>query len=274
MALRSPGREPRIRAKLNAKFTQSAQKFIYRYTTRRLDADDAEEVVFLNYGYEEDPPMSVPLAEVDEPNRYAIQLYHSTATQADLRGKRVLEVGCGHGGGAAYLARALQPSSYTGLDVNPVGIEYCRKTHDVAGLDFVQGDAEDLPFGDQSFDAVLNVESSHLYPRFPRFLEEVARVLAPGGHFLYTDARAAHAIAGWEAALAAAPLRLCTQRVINTEVRRGMATTLQQWQNVIDRVTPRPLRRVVRDFAPAQRAYDDLGSDGSSEYRMYSFVKE
>jgi ubiquinone/menaquinone biosynthesis C-methylase UbiE len=51
----------------------------------------------------------------------------------------------------------------------------------VTGLDFVHGDAESLPFSDGSFDAVINVEASHAYPRLTRFLEEVVRVLRPGG---------------------------------------------------------------------------------------------
>ena len=44
--------------------------------------------------------MALPLAESEEPDRYFIQLYHRVATQVDLTGKRVLEVSCGHGGGA------------------------------------------------------------------------------------------------------------------------------------------------------------------------------
>jgi hypothetical protein len=59
--------------------------------------------------------MVVPLQPGDEPNRPCIQLYHHVATQVALRGKNVLEVSCGHGGGAAYLGRALQPQSYTAL---------------------------------------------------------------------------------------------------------------------------------------------------------------
>ena len=43
----------------------------------------------------------------------------------------------------------------------------------------MHGDAESLPFADRSFDAVINVEASHAYPHFPRFLAEVARVLRP-----------------------------------------------------------------------------------------------
>ena len=63
--------------------------------------------------------MALPLAESDEPNRYSIQLYHRVAAQVDLTGKRVLEVSCGHGGGASYVMRTLGPASYTGLDLNP-----------------------------------------------------------------------------------------------------------------------------------------------------------
>lgn len=256
--------------KLNEQFTQGVQKFIYRYATGRLESDD---VRFLNYGYEEDPVMDVQLAASDEPDRYSIQLYHSTAAQADLNGKRVLEVGCGHGGGASYLVRTAHPASYTGLDLNPVGIDFCRRRHDLPGLEFRQGDAEDLPFADQSFDAVINIESSHLYPRFPVFLTEVARVLRPGGYFLYADARSSQEVAGWKVALANAPLRMVSERPINAEVRRGMEKHLDRWQYVIDRATPALLRGLVRRFAPARRAYEDLRSGGSVEYRMYSFTK-
>jgi hypothetical protein len=66
--------------------------------------------------------MGLPLAASDERNRFGIQLYHRTATQADLSGKQVLEVSCGHGGGAcSYFVRTLRPASYTGLDFNADG---------------------------------------------------------------------------------------------------------------------------------------------------------
>ncbi len=162
-------------------------KYLLPLGTRQV----GDEVVFFNFGYEEDPPMALPLAATDEPNRYCIQLYHVTASQVDLAGKKVLEISCGAGGGASYIMRNLGPASYTGLDLNPASIDKCRDRHQLPGLDFVQGDAENLPFPDQSFDAVINVEASHQYPHFRRFLTEVARVLGPGGHFLYTDSRRA-----------------------------------------------------------------------------------
>lgn len=159
-------------------FNRLVSKSFYRLQTRMFDDDD---VVFLNIGYEEDPPMAVPLVESDEPHRFYIQLYHRAATEADLRGKRVLEVGCGHGGGASYLTRTMHPASYTGLDRNQGAIAFCRRRHQLPNLDFVLGDAERLPFPDRSFDAVINVESSAAYPHFSRFLAEVARVLRAGG---------------------------------------------------------------------------------------------
>lgn len=126
--------------------------------------------------------MDLPLVESDEPNRFYIQLYHRTATQVDLNGARVLEVSCGHGGGASYLVRTLCPASYPGLDRNTEGVAFWRERHNLLGLDFVQGDAENLPFVDQSLDAVINVEASHCYPRFASFLAEGAGA-APGRAF-------------------------------------------------------------------------------------------
>jgi SAM-dependent methyltransferase len=105
--------------------------------------------------------MALPLDAFDEHNRYSIQLYHRTTTQVDLSGKEVLEVSCGHGGGASYLVRTFRPASYTGLDLNTAGIAFCQTEHNLPGLDFVHGNAEDLPFADQSFDALINIEVSH-----------------------------------------------------------------------------------------------------------------
>ncbi len=245
----------------------------YPFLTRRQAADD---IVFLNLGYEEDPPMALPLAASDEPNLFYIQLYHRTATQADLNGAQVLEVSCGHGGGASYLMRTLRPASYTGLDFNPAGVAFCRERHNLPGLDFVQGDAENLPFVDQSFDAVINVEASHCYPRFPRFLAEVARVLRPGGHFLYCDFRSRHLIAEWESAIAEAPMEVRSCRIINAEVLRGIEKNTHHWSLDLADRDPSPfLRRFGRAFAVGQGSpiYRDLKSGGLS-YREYWLVKD
>jgi len=248
------------------KLHQQMQKYVYRYLTRRISADD---FLFINWGYEQSPPMALPLEASDEPYRYCIQLYHRTAAQADLGGKRVLEIGCGHGGGASYLMRALQPASYTGLDLNPAGIAFCQKRHNLAGLEFVQGDAENLPFADESFEVVINIESSIHYRQFPRFLAEVARVLRPGGHFLYADFRPRYAIAAWEAALANAPMRMLSQSVINAEATRGIRLGRDRSSHAD--FHSKDLSTLWSSGLTAKM--ERLLQSGGLSYRMYCFAK-
>jgi len=239
-------------------------KHYYPFITR-ISGDD---LVFMNWGYEEDPPMTLPLEGSDELNRFPIQLYHRTATQVDLKGKKVLEVSCGHGGGASYLVRTLGPASYTGLDLNSAGLDSCRKRHQLPGLDFVQGNAENLPFPDQSFDAVINIEASHLYAQFPRFLAEVARVLRPGGHFLYADIRRGDSVAKWNEDLGNAPMRLMSQKVINEEVARAVQKNVPQLLKVMSRVAP---------AFYVDKLYGGIGrelSNGKISYRMFCFANE
>jgi len=243
----------------------------YPFVTRRLRDDG---VIFLNYGFETDPPWGLRLDAADEANRACIQLYHHVATPADLRGKHVLEISCGHGGGASYLTRTRAPAYYAALDLNPTGIAFCRARHRVDGLTFVQGDAENLPFAEATFDAVINVEASHCYPSLDRFFAEVARVLRPGGHFLYADFRFESYLPAWEKALAAAPLRLQAMRVINAGVLRGMKLNSARSAELIARHLPRWVQSLGRDFAGVEgsRIYNALEKNELS-YRSYHFTK-
>jgi SAM-dependent methyltransferase len=251
-----------------AAFNPVVSKFTYRFQTRAVDSD----VVFLNWGYEEDPPMAIALADSDEPSRFAAQLYHRVATQVDLTDKCVLEVGCGHGGGASYVLRTLRPASYTGLDVNPAAIAFCSKSHRLPGLHFVHGNAEKLPFSAQSFDAVINIESSGAYLHFSRFLAEVARVLRPGGHFLYADLRPRRRIAAWETALANAGLQVLSRRDITAQVLSGMELGTPRMLDLNGRMPPY-LRRIGREFCgvTGTKFYGAMRS-GKYSYRMYCFT--
>ena len=64
---------------------------------------------FMNYGYHS-PELDLNLSEEDNIERYPIQLYHFVTSHVDIKGKNVLEVGSGRGGGASYIARYLSPS--------------------------------------------------------------------------------------------------------------------------------------------------------------------
>jgi len=166
----------------------------------------------------------------------------------------------------------LGPASYTRLDLNPSIVELCRKRHKLPGLDFVQGDAQDLPFADETFDAVINVEASHQYPDFARFLGEVARVLRPGGHFLYTDNCRRRFVGMWEAALAEAPLRRISERDIDDEALRGLKENTRRSQALLGRRMPVFLADIIGHGFSAMDW--DLRRAGGISYRLYCFTKD
>lgn len=162
---------------------RTAYEFLGRYYSH------TDHWRFMNYGYAfADPARRIAVRPDEEAERYNAQLYHIVAAQGDLAGKRVLDVGSGRGGGASYVHRYFAPRSTTGLDLAASAVRFCRRVYaGIEGLDFRVGNATDMPFVDDSFDAVVNVESAHCYRDRPAFFAEVLRVLRPGGEFLYTD---------------------------------------------------------------------------------------
>lgn len=101
---------------------------------------------------------------------------------------RWLEVACG----AAMVGRALAPQvgSVHGVDLTPAMIERAREEAAAAGLEntgFSLGDATMLEFEDGSFDGAVTRFSFHHIPAPQRALEEMARVVRPGGHVVVAD---------------------------------------------------------------------------------------
>jgi ubiquinone/menaquinone biosynthesis C-methylase UbiE len=139
---------------------------------------------FMNYGY---APLSAELSGSTEPEKYCLQLYRQLVGATPLAGKRVVEVSCGRGGGAAHVAASFRPESYLGIDISENNLALASKRYGASNLAFQQGNAESLPLDAGSADVVLNVEASHLYDSPVKFFGEVHRVLVPGGRFLHVD---------------------------------------------------------------------------------------
>lgn len=238
----------------------------YQQISRRCPWDS---VVFLNYGYaalggDDSPP---ELGEYDETNRHAIQLYQHLASKINMTGKAVLEVGSGRGGGASFVARCLGPKSVIGLDLSSAAVDFCKRSHRVRGLRFQVGDAENLPFGENQFDIVMNVESSHCYPRINRFLSEVCRVLRPGGHFLFCDVRRREQIESLDRMLAMCGLIMDGQWDITSNVLAALDQMASQRQRLIAKSVPRPIARSFESFAglPGGTIYESF-REGERRY--------
>lgn len=143
------------------------------------------EFSVLNYGFSSEPERSVIAA--DEPEFYCLRLYEHTVGETPLAGRDVLEVSSGRGGGANFVSRTFHPRRMLGVDLSPENVRLARGRVPLPGVEFLVGNAEQLDLPDQSFDAVINIEASHLYDNRNRFFAEVLRVLRPGGYFCYTD---------------------------------------------------------------------------------------
>ena len=96
-------------------------------------------------------------------------------------GARVLDVACGTGNAAIRAAEA--GAEVTGVDLTPELFDAARAEAAQAGVtvDWVQGDAEELPFEDAAFDVVLSTFGCMFAPRHAVAASEIARVLRPGG---------------------------------------------------------------------------------------------
>ena len=97
-------------------------------------------------------------------------------------GGKALDLCCGHGNVSAGLVAA--GSDVTGLDFSPPMLELAKAA--VPEATFVAGDAMNLAFDDDSFDAVTNGFGIPHVPEPPRVIAEAGRVLRPGGRFAFS----------------------------------------------------------------------------------------
>jgi thioesterase domain-containing protein/acyl carrier protein len=230
---------------------------------------------FLNLGYEPDGQSQddarIRIAD-HLVNSSSIRLVHEVlGGYSPDAGCEVLDAGCGRGGTISQLQQHFSVERITGIDLSPRAIAFCKEHHGASNTSFLAADAEALPFPDQSFDVVLNIESSHSYPNIEAFYREMRRVLRPGGRFLYADL---FPVEQWETLrtrLRAAGLTLLHERDITTNVLRAC-----------DRVAASRIHAfaadndatVMADFlaVPGSRLYNDMSS-GRSSYRILQLAR-
>jgi ubiquinone/menaquinone biosynthesis C-methylase UbiE len=253
------------------------RKRVWRQWYQYLAGYQVADWRFMNYGYsalDAAEPQLILQAD-DEPDRYAIQLYHRVAGAIDLKGREVLEIGSGRGGGSSFVKRYHHPSHMTGVDISAKAIQFCREHHRIDELSFLQGDAEALPLGDHAFDAVFNVESSHCYGSMPVFLREVNRVLRPGGHFLFADFRATSELGQLQAQLAGSGMAILEHQDITPQVLAALRQDSARKLAMIKGRVSQPLIGTFRQFAGIEGSDIYAGfQSGTVGYVRYVLQKQ
>jgi len=109
-----------------------------------------------------------------------------------MPGERILDLGCGRGEDTLQAAHLVGPGGLaTGLDLTAAMVTKARENSAkacIANAVFVQGDIEDLPFSDSSFDGVMSNCVINHAPDKLKVYQEIRRVLSPGGRFVVADA--------------------------------------------------------------------------------------
>lgn len=200
-----------------------------------------DDLTLMNFGYAD--AHSVWLEPQDETHRYSLQLYHHLARQIEWKDADVLEVSCGRGGGASFIMRYFQPRSYLGVDNSKGGLEFSRKHHRIPGLSFAHANAEELPFDDQTFDIILNVEASLYYSNIEQFFRHVQRLLKPGGYFLYADLRFKEEETDWIRQVKSTGLSIVHMENITQNVLRALELDRARRIDVVNRYVPSLLRK-------------------------------
>jgi ubiquinone/menaquinone biosynthesis C-methylase UbiE len=97
----------------------------------------------------------------------------------------VAELCCGRGEAPMLLKGRM--SRYIGLDISENMLQAARQQHDDASSLFLQGDATRVPLAPETIDTVVMLGGVHHVPDRARLFTEIARVLKPGGRFLYRE---------------------------------------------------------------------------------------
>jgi len=245
---------------LTFKFRENLFRIWYWYVNK---VDKNAEILFMNYGYA-DKDKNIDLDKQNESNRYSIQLYDLLAKGTEIKDKDIVEVGCGRGGGLSYISNSFNPATAKGIDLDKRAVTFCNRYYDQHGLSFLQGDAQNLSLKNNTCDVIINVESSHRYQNMKAFLNEVFRVLRPGGHFLFTDFRYDYEIEDMKKELESSGLTVVKEEFITKEVVAALELDDERRRRLVKKLAPKFLHKVALDFA---------GTVGSETYNQFASGK-
>ena len=172
----------------------------------QMDTDEAHRTAAA--GWEYSAQAYIDFQAADDPNRTILLDPAMLEMCGDVRGRRVLDIGCGEGRFCRMLGA--RGADAVGIDLTQALI---RAAHERGGSDgaYLRGSAERLPFADASFDLAISYVTLVDIVDYATAIRESARVLAPGGLFVVANLGFVTASDGWlRAALASGSITAST----------------------------------------------------------------
>uniref|UniRef100_A0A8R1TTH4 Methyltransf_11 domain-containing protein n=1 Tax=Onchocerca volvulus TaxID=6282 RepID=A0A8R1TTH4_ONCVO len=222
---------------------------------------DKFNIRFMNLGYQckedEDFPVLNKMSEMDNCCKANITLYEKALSLCpkypNFDGLRLLEVGCGQGGGIEWILRAHSFADVNGVDLVTVNSCFGK---------IIKGNAEKLPFINDSFDVIINIESSHLYGNCRQFFLECSRVLCENGFLCWADLRYTHQFETTMIEAQRSCLHLITMEDITEQVLQGIESTTARYDAMLQNAPYfiRYFQNSIRTTycAPGTRSYGRL----------------
>lgn len=106
---------------------------------------------------------------------------------------RIIDVGCGAGGATIVVAKAFSDAEVVGIDLSEPLLATAEKSAQSANLSkriiFEKADVQQIPFEENSFDVVINLNMVHFVEDPIKMLDEMERILKPGGILFIADLR-------------------------------------------------------------------------------------
>jgi ubiquinone/menaquinone biosynthesis C-methylase UbiE len=112
-------------------------------------------------------------------NIYGAHLARYDACREFTGGKEVLDIACGSGYGTKLIAQ--NAKKVYGIDIDQETVNYAKENYRAKNIIYKVGSATDIPLGDNSVDVVVSFETIEHIDDYEKYLQEIKRILRPGG---------------------------------------------------------------------------------------------